>query len=83
MNDYIDKQIHRYFGRSIAKMKLLGITKYAVFTYVLRVQGGWSKESALQALLQGRTLNPDQVQFVRAVLERLPSAAEKVRRAGS
>ena len=54
-----------------------GITKYAVATCVLRVQGGWSKESAIKALLLGRTLGTEEVRFVRSVLDRLPSAGVK------
>jgi hypothetical protein len=73
----IDKQIQQYFGNDISRMRLLGITKYAVVTYVLRVQGGWSKESAIRALLIGRKLAAEEVRFVRSVLERLPSARLK------
>ena len=83
MKEEIREQIRRYFGAEISKMTLLGITKYAVATYVLRVQGGWPKESAIQALLQGRNVDTDQIRFVRSVLERLPSAAAKTFSAGS
>jgi hypothetical protein len=77
MKDDIDKLIQQYFGNDISKMSLLGITKYAVATCVLRVQGGWSKESAIKALLLGRTLGTEEVRFVRSVLDRLPSAGVK------
>jgi hypothetical protein len=77
METGISERIKRYLGNDIGRMRLLGITNYAVVTYVLRVQGGWSKESAMQALLQGRTLDSDEVRFVRSVLDRLPSAAAK------
>lgn len=77
MKDTIDKQIKQYFGNDISRMRLLGITKYAVATYVLRVQAGWSKESAIKALLLGRRLAREEVQFVRSVLDRLPSAGVK------
>ena len=40
MKDDIEKRIQRYFGDDISRMRLLGITKYAVVTYVLRIQGG-------------------------------------------
>jgi hypothetical protein len=74
----IDEQIQQYFGNDISRMRLLGISKYAVATYVLRMQGGWSKESAIKALLLGRRLATEEVRFVRSVLERLPSARLKV-----
>lgn len=77
MKDDIEKRIQRYFGDDISRMRLLGITKYAVVTYVLRIQGSWSKESAIRALLQGRRLASDEIRFVRSVLDRLPSAAVK------
>jgi hypothetical protein len=56
----------------IAILRKMGITDYAVSTYVVRVQEGKSKEEALKGLLQGRSLTPDQVRFVRTVLERFP-----------
>jgi hypothetical protein len=77
MKDTIEKQINQYFGNDISRMRLLGITKYAVATYVLRVQAGWSKDSAIKALLLGRRLAREDVQFVRSVLDRLPSAGVK------
>jgi hypothetical protein len=77
MKDNIEKQINQYFGNDVSRMKLLGITKYAVATYVLRVQSGWSKESAIKALLFGRKLAVEEIEFVRSVLDRLPSAAVK------
>lgn len=77
MKDDIHERIKRYFGSDISRMRHLVITKYAVATYVLRVQGGWSKESAMQALLEGRRLASDDVRFVHSVLDRLPSAAAR------
>jgi hypothetical protein len=77
MKDNTEKRIQRYFGNDISRMRLLGISKYAVATYVLRVQGGWSKEAAVRALLLGRRLAAEEVRFIRAVLDRLPSAAVK------
>jgi hypothetical protein len=82
MKDNAEKRIQRYFGNDISRMRLLGITKYAVVTYVLRVQSGSSKESAIKALLLGRRLRNDEVRFVRSVLDRLPSAAVKGADAG-
>jgi hypothetical protein len=77
MKDAIEKQIKQHFGNDISRMKLLGITKYAVATYVLRVQAGWSTESAIRALLLGRRLATEEVRFIRSVLDRLPSASVK------
>lgn len=77
MKDNIERRVKQYFGNDISRMRLLGITKYAVATYVDRVQGGWSKESAITALLFGRRLSAEETRFVRSVLDRLPSAAVK------
>ena len=77
MKDDIDKLSQKYFGNDISRMRLLGITKYAVATYALRVQAGWAKESAIEALLLGRRLGTEEVRFVRSVLDRLPSAGVK------
>lgn len=65
---------NRYFGNDLPKLTLLGITKYAVYTYVSRVYEGRSKESAMNGLLQGRTLDPAQIEFAWCVLDRLPLA---------
>ena len=72
MDDDIKEQISRYFASDLGELRLLGIGKYAISTYVQRVRGGQSKESALNAVLQGRTLGQEQVKFVRSVLDRLP-----------
>ncbi len=56
----------------IARLRELGITEFAIITYVLRVRDGQSKEEALRGLLLGRSLNADQELYVRAVLDRLP-----------
>ena len=77
MKDDIEKQIQRYFGNDISRMRVLGISKYSVATYVLRVQGGWSKESAFKALLLGRRLTAEEVRFARSVLDQLASARVK------
>jgi hypothetical protein len=77
MKDNIEREIKQYFGSDISRMRFLGITKYAVATYVSRVQGGWSKEKAINALLFGRKLAAEEERFVRSVLDRLPSAAVK------
>lgn len=56
----------------IAKLRKMGITDYAIITYVVRVREGQSRERALRALLQGRRLNEEQKQSVRAILSRFP-----------
>ena len=76
MDDYVNEQIMMYFGHDVAKMRLLGITRYAITIYIRCVESGQPKESAINALLQGRTLNPEQVEFVRSVLDRLPMRAK-------
>jgi hypothetical protein len=49
----------------IAKLRAMGITDFAIITYLVRVNESRSKEAALQALLQGRSLSPEQQLFVR------------------
>lgn len=56
----------------IGKLREMGITDFALITYVVRVEDGKSEEAALQGLLQGRSLTSDEVHFVRRVLERYP-----------
>ena len=56
----------------IAKLRELGITDFAIITYVVRVQDGQPKEEALRALLLGRSINAEQELFVRTVLDRVP-----------
>ena len=55
----------------IAKLRKIGITDYAVMTYLVRTREGKSREEAMRALLQGRSLSGEQLEFVRGVLERL------------
>lgn len=59
-----------------ARLRKMGITDYAIITYVVRVQEGKSRDEALQGLLQGRSLTADQVEFVRRVLERFPRPSQ-------
>ena len=56
----------------IAKLRKMGITDYAIITYVVRVQEGKPRDAALRALLQGRSLSSTQVEFVRTVLDKFP-----------
>jgi hypothetical protein len=57
----------------IAELRKLGITEYAIITYIVRVREGQPKEKALRALLQGRKLlTEEQKQFVRFAISRLP-----------
>jgi hypothetical protein len=51
MKDYVKEQVHRSFGNDLPKLTLLGITKYAVYTYVSRVYEDRSKESAMNGSL--------------------------------
>ena len=71
VKDYINDQINQYFGSDLAKRKIPRSHKHAIYTYVLRAQEGQSKESALNGVLQGRTLDQEKIQFVRSVLDRL------------
>lgn len=66
------EEILRDPSGEIAKLRKMGITDYAIITYVVRVQEGHPKETALQALLRGRSLTNRQAEQVRAVLDRFP-----------
>lgn len=54
----------------IAKLRKMGITDFAIITYIVRVHEGQSKKRALDALLHGRDLTEEQSQFVRVALNR-------------
>jgi hypothetical protein len=54
----------------VTKILEMGITEFAIITYVMRVQDGQSKKRALNALLEGRSLSRRQLSFVRTVLSR-------------
>ncbi len=56
----------------ITKLRAMGITDFAIITYMVRVRDGLPKPAALAALLQGRHLSADQISFVRNALDRLP-----------
>ena len=68
------KEILKDTTGDIARLRKMGITDYAIITYVVRVQEGQPKDKALRALLQGRaSLTDEQKQFVRTVLDRFPA----------
>ncbi len=54
----------------VTKLLKMGITEFAIITYVMRVEDGQSQKRALNALLEGRTLTRRQARFVRTVLTR-------------
>lgn len=54
----------------VAKLIGMGITEFAIITYVMRVRDGQPQERALDALLEGRSLSKRQSRFVRMVLKR-------------
>ena len=60
----------------IATMRAMGITDFAIITYLVRVKEGMSKANALRGLLSGRSLKAGQVEFVRTVLEGFPIPSE-------
>jgi len=57
---------------AIAKLRKMGITDFAIITYIVRVEDGQPKDKALRGLLQGRSLSAEQELFVRTVLDRIP-----------
>lgn len=57
----------------LARLRKLGITDYAIITYVVRVLDGQPRSGALHALLRGRpSLSEEQQEFVRGVLKSFP-----------
>ena len=59
----------------ISELRKMGITDYAIMTYVVRVLDGQPKNDAIDGLLLGRQfLTEDQKNFVRTFLTRLPTA---------
>jgi len=56
----------------INKLRRMGITDFAIITYVMRTQQGKSEEEAFRGLLLVRSLTPDQIEFVRKVLITVP-----------
>jgi hypothetical protein len=68
-SDSIDRILKDSSG-DVAKLMEMGITEFAIVTYVMRVRAGQSKNQALDALLEGRSLSERQTRFVRSVLQR-------------
>jgi hypothetical protein len=63
-------------NRDIAKLHSMGISDYAIVTFLIRVREGQSHERALRGLLQDRrSLNADQRQLIRKILCDLPGIA--------
>ncbi len=68
-SDSVERILNDSSG-DITKILKMGITEFAIVTYVVRVQDGQSKRRAMNALLEGRSLTRRQVRFVRDVLSR-------------
>jgi hypothetical protein len=56
----------------VAKLRKLGITDFAIMTYLVRVQEGQAPNQAFDALIAGRSLTEDQKQSIRDVVSRFP-----------
>jgi len=56
----------------VAKLRKLGITDFAIMTYLVRLQEGQPPDQAFEALIAGRSLTAEQKQTARAVLSRFP-----------
>ena len=54
----------------VTKLLKMGITEFAIITYVIRVREGQPHDAALDALLEARSLSKRQRRFVREVLLR-------------
>ena len=68
-SDSAERILHDSSG-DVAKLLQMGITEFAIISYVMRVQEGQSPRRALDALLEGRSLTKRQTQFARKVLLR-------------
>ena len=68
-SDSIDRILNDSSG-DVSKLLDMGITEFAIITYVVRVRAGQPQEQALDALLEGRSLSKQQARFVRGVLRR-------------
>jgi len=68
-SDSVERTLNDSSG-DVAKLLKMGITEFAIITYVMRVQDGQSQRRALNALLEGRSLSKRQARFVRTVLLR-------------
>lgn len=55
----------------IARLRRLGITDFALRTFLVQVEEGQPREQALRALLEGRPLTSEEKNLVRGVLNRL------------
>jgi len=55
----------------LLQLKTLGLTEHAIVVYLVNVHKGKREEAALDVLLRGRTLDSDQVELIRALLQRL------------
>jgi hypothetical protein len=66
LQDVLDK-----FADEIGTLRRIGITDFALLTFVVRVREGYSREQAVHALLEGRTLTRKEKDLVRAALHRL------------
>ena len=68
-SDSVERILNDSSG-DVAKLLDMGITEFSIITYVMRVRKGQSHKAALDALLEGRSLNNRQRRFVREVLLR-------------
>ena len=68
-SDSVERILHDSSG-DVAKLLKMGVTEFAIITYVMRVREGQSQPAALNALLEGRSLSSRQKRFVRSVLSR-------------
>ena len=56
----------------IARLVKMGITESAILKYIVRTHEDKSKERALKALLAGRSLTQEQIDYITSVLDRFP-----------
>lgn len=69
-----DEEILKDATGDIAKLRRLGVTDFAIITYIVRVREGQPRDQAVRALLEGRSLTGEQEDLVRSVVSRLPLA---------
>ena len=56
----------------LAKVVRMGITESEILRYIVQAHEDQSREKALNALLAGRSLTNEQLEFVKIVLSRFP-----------
>lgn len=68
----MDEVLHDPNGE-IGTIRKMGITDFAIMTYLVRVREGETPENAFRALVQGRSLTDAQLKIIRKLLHKYQS----------